>query len=189
MSIFNVIGHRCYKLDKPCETFQTYSNKNNTMSRIEGLTMMDRSVDVLADLKEFNEIYQKYTKCTDITIHDSAKSECTEEDRDIETVNDAYDKLITTDGSGSGSINKLQNAPLTQYISYQVYDDKRGKIMKTHSEIIPLRKELDSKMKQLTDDEDNINSDYKEKYDATMYSSLVLSVVLTSSLFFIFKKL
>ena len=61
--------------------------------------------------------------------------------------------------------------------------------MKTHSEIIPLRKELDSKMKQLMDDEDNINSDYKEKYDATMYSSLVLSVVLTSSLFFIFKKL
>ena len=189
LSIFNVIGHRCYKLDKPCETFQTYSNKNNTMSRIEGLTMMDRSVEVLADLKEFNEKYQKYTKCTDTNLSESEKSECTEEDRDIETVNDAYDKLITTDGSGSGSINKLQNAPLTQYISYQVYDDKRGKIMKTHSEIIPLRKELDSKMKQLMDDEDNINSDYKEKYDATMYSSLVLSVVLTSSLFFIFKKL
>ena len=36
---------------------------------------------------------------------------------------------------------------------------------------------------------DNINADYKDKYDATMYSSLVLSVVLTSSLFFIFKKL
>ena len=44
-------------------------------------------------------------------------------------------------------------------------------------------------MKQLMDDEDNINADYKYKYDATMYSSLVLSVVLTSSLFFIFKKL
>lgn len=185
LSIFNVIGHRCYKLDKPCETFQTYSNKNNTMSRIEGLTMMEESVNVLADLKEFNEKYQKYTKCTDTTL---SESDCTEADKNKQTVIDVYNKLINADGN-SGSIQMLREAPLTQYISYQVYDDKRGKIMQTHSEIIPLRKELDSKMKQLMDDEDNINSDYKEKYDATMYSSLVLSVVLTSSLFFIFKKL
>ena len=188
LSIFNVSGHRCYKLDKPCETFQTYSNKNNTMSRIEGLTMMEESVNVLADLKEFNEIYQKYTKCTDITLPDSAKSDCTEADKNKQTVIDVYNKLINADDI-SGSIQKLKSAPLNKYISSQDYETNHTNILQTHSEIIPLRKELDSKMKQLMDDEDNINSDYKEKYDATMYSSLVLSVVLTSSLFFIFKKL
>jgi len=184
LSIFNVIGNRCYTLNKPCETFQSYSNKNNTMSRIEGLTMMEESVKVLADLKEFNEKYQKYTKCTDATLPDSVKSDCTNADKDIQTVNGIYDKLMT-----NGSIQDLQGAPLNQYISSADYEKNHKKIVGTHSEIIPLRKELDSKMKQLTDDEDNINSDYKDKYDATMYSSLVLSVVLTSSLFFIFKKL
>ena len=184
LSIFNVTGNRCYTLNKPCETFQTYSNKNNTMSRIEGLTMMDSNVEVLADLKEFNEKYQKYAKCTDTTLHDSVKSDCTDADKDIQTVNSIYDKLMT-----NGSIQELKSAPLNMYISSAKHETNHAKILKTHSEIIPLRKELDSKMKQLMDDEDNINADYKDKYDATMYSSLVLSVVLTSSLFFIFKKL
>ena len=186
LSIFNVSGSRCYTLNKSCETFQSYSNKNNTMSRIEGLTMMDTSVEVLADLKEFNKKYQKYVKCKDITLPDSAKSDCTEADRNIQTVNDVYDKLMT---DGSGSIQRLKSAPLNRYINSADYETKHTEILQTHSEIIPLRKELDSKMKQLMDDEDNINADYKDKYDATMYSSLVLSVVLTSSLFFIFKKL
>jgi len=186
LSIFNVSGNRCYTLNKSCETFQSYSNKNNTMSRIEGLTMMDTSVEVLADLKEFNKKYQKYVKCKDITLPDSAKSDCTEADTNIQTVNDVYDKLMT---DGSGSIQRLKSAPLNRYINSADYETKHTEILQTHSEIIPLRKELDSKMKQLMDDEDNINADYKDKYDATMYSSLVLSVVLTSSLFFIFKKL
>ncbi|MDC1151369.1 hypothetical protein OAS95_02205 [Pelagibacteraceae bacterium] len=185
LSIFNVSGNRCYTLNKSCETFQSYSNKNNTMSRIEGLTMMDTSVEVLADLKEFNKKYQKYVKCKDITLPDSAKSDCTEADKNIQTVNDVYDKLMTTDGS----IQNLKSAPLNRFINSADYETKHTEILQTHSEIIPLRKELDSKMKQLMDDEDNINADYKDKYDATMYSSLVLSVVLTSSLFFIFKKL
>jgi len=185
LSIFNVSGNRCYTLNKSCETFQSYSNKNNTMSRIEGLTMMDTSMEVLADLKEFNKKYQKYVKCNDITLPESIKSDCTEADKNIQTVNDVYDKLMTTDGS----IQNLKSAPLNRFINSADYETKHTEILQTHSEIIPLRKELDSKMKQLMDDEDNINADYKDKYDATMYSSLVLSVVLTSSLFFIFKKL
>ena len=184
LSIFNIIGHRCYTLNKSCETFQSYSNKNNNMSKIEGLTMMEANINVLADLKEFNEKYQKYVKCTDITLPDTVKLNCTTEDRNIQTVNDIYDKLMD-----NGSIQKLQQAPLNKYINIAEYEETHKKILGTHNEIIPLRKELDSKMKQLMNDEDNINADYREKYDKTMYYSLVLSVVLTSSLFFIFKKL
>jgi len=184
LSIFNIIGHRCYTLNKSCETFQSYSNKKNNMSKIEGLTMMDANINVLADLKEFNEKYQKYVKCTDITLPDTVKLNCTTEDRNIQTVNDIYDKLMD-----NGSIQKLQQAPLNKYINIAEYEETHKKILGTHNEIIPLRKELDSKMKQLMNDEDNINADYREKYDKTMYYSLVLSVVLTSSLFFIFKKL
>jgi hypothetical protein len=154
------------------------------MSKIEGLTMMDANINVLADLKEFNEKYQKYVKCTDITLPDTVKLNCTTEDRNIQTVNDIYDKLMD-----NGSIQKLQEAPLNKYIKPAEYEENHKKILGTHTEIIPLRKELDSKMKQLMNDEDNINADYREKYDTTMYYSLVLSVVLTSSLFFIFKKL
>ena len=182
LSIFNVSGHRCYTLNKSCETFQSYSNKENTMTKIEGLTMMDSSIKALADLKEFNKTYQKYVKCTDITIPDSIKSDCTDADKDIQTVNNVYDTL-------SRSLSELKKAPLNRFIDSAAYETNHNKIIQTYSEIIPLRKELDSKMKLLMDDKDNIYADNKEEYDTTMYYSLVLSVVLTSSLFFIFKKL
>ena len=65
----------------------------------------------------------------------------------------------------NGSINRLQTAPLNKYKSSADYDTKHTEILQTHSEIIPLRKELDSKMKQLMDDENNIHSDYKDKYE------------------------
>ena len=184
LSIFNIVGNYCYTLNKSCETFQSYSNKNNTMSKIEGLTMMDANINVLADLKEFNQKYQKYVKCTDITLPESAKTQCTEEDTNITTVNAVYDKLMD-----NGSIQKLQDAPLTKYISTNESNNNHTNIVKTHNEIMPLRKELDAKMNQLMDSESSIYDEYNEKYDMTMYSSLVLSVILTSSLFFIFKKL
>jgi DNA-binding transcriptional regulator YhcF (GntR family) len=154
------------------------------MSKIEGLTMMEENINVLADLKGFNQKYQKYVKCTDITLPEMAKAACTKEDANIQTVNDAYNTLMD-----NGSIQKLRNAPLTNYISVEESKKNHNSIVKTHNEIIPLRKELDAKMNQLMDSENNVHDDYKKKYDNTMYSSLVLSVVLTSSLFFIFKKL
>ena len=183
ISVLNITGKRCYTINSSCETFQSYSNKNN-MSKIEGLTMMEENIDVLADLKGFNQKYQKYVKCTDITLPEMAKSACTTEDTNIQTVNDAYNTLMD-----NGSIKKLRNAPLTNYISVEESKKNHNSIVKIHNEIIPLRKELDAKMNQLLDSENNVHDDYKKKYDNTMYSSLVLSVVLTSSLFFIFKKL
>ena len=183
LSIFNLMGNQCYSLNKSCETFVTYSNRDN-MSKVEGLTMMEENINVLDDLKNFNEKYHKYIKCSDTTISEEAKQQCTMEDSSLETVNNAYDKLMK-----DGSIQKLQNAPLNAFSTVTEYENNHTQIIKKHSEIIPLRNELDSKLKQLMDDENSVNADYKKTYDTTMYSSLVLSVILTSSLFFIFKKL
>tara|TARA_B110000285_G_scaffold82713_1_gene95202 strand:- start:8648 stop:9943 length:1296 start_codon:yes stop_codon:yes gene_type:complete len=183
LSIFNLMGNQCYSLNKSCETFVTYSNRDN-MSKVEGLTMMEENINVLEDLKFFNEKYHKYIKCSDTTISEEAKQQCTMEDSSLETVNNAYDKLMK-----DGSIQKLQNAPLNAFSTVTEYENNHTQIIKKHSEIIPLRNELDSKLKQLMDDENSVNADYKKTYDTTMYSSLVLSVILTSSLFFIFKKL
>lgn len=185
LSIFNLKGNICYSLNKICETFQPYSNKEN-MSKIEGLTMMEENMNVLEDLKIFNEKYHKYIKCSDITLSEETKQHCTSEDSNIEIVNDAYDKLMDNE---SGSISRLQKAPLNVFSTITEYENNHKEIIEKHKQIIPLRKELDSKLKQLMDEKNSINADYKKKYDRTMYSSLVLSVILTSSLFFIFKKL
>ena len=153
------------------------------MSKIEGLLIMNENINVLADLKDFNEKYSKYIKCTDITLPSNIK-QCTQSDNNIQTVNDAYLRLMD-----NGSIKNLQNAPLNRYSTVSEYEVMKTNMLKKHSEIIPLRQELDSKLKQLTNTKDSIYSDYNNTYDSTMYTSLGLSVVLTSTLYFIFKAL
>jgi len=183
LSIFHLSGTRCYSLNKSsCETFQSYINNKN-MSTIEGLTMMDENLNVLADLKDFNEKYSRYIKCHDITLSDNIKQDCTSEDN-IYSVNNAYSKLME-----NGSIQTIQNTPLNKYSTVAEYERNKRDLLKTHSEIIPLRQELDQKLKFLTDDKNSFLADYSTNYDNTMYTSLGLSVVLTSTLYFVFKQL
>ena len=182
LSIFNLLGNQYYTLNKSTETFQLYSNKAE-MSKVEGLTIMEENINVLTDLKDFTEKYHKYIQDCDIITTD-IETLCTEKKTALDT---AYTKLYNN--NNDGSIQDLQNAPLNVFSTKDEYGKKCAEIRKKHSEIIPLRKELDSKLNQLTDDKNSINADYKKQYDITMYSSLVLSVILTSSLFFIFKKL
>jgi len=182
LSIFNLYGNKCYTVNKFCETFQPYINKKN-MSKIEGLTMMDENIQVLEDLKQFSEKYNKYITCSDITLPENIRAGCSDEDKNIDTVNNAYNKLTTE------SITKLQNTPLNNFSTVAEYETTHNEIIKKHKEIVPLRKELDEKLRQLNAEEESMLNDYKLKYDNTMYTSLVLSVVLTSSLYFIFRKI
>ena len=185
LSMFNLSGNICYSLNKTsCETFQSYINNKN-MSTIEGLTMMDENINVLADLKDFNKKYSKYIKCNDITLSDNIKQDCTSEDN-IYSVNNAYSKLMDND---NGSIKILQNTLLNKYSTVAEYESMKKEVLKQYNEIVPLRQELDHKLKILTDDKNSFLADYSTNYDNTMYTSLGLSVVLTSTLYFIFKQL
>lgn len=184
LSIFNLSGNQCYSINKTsCETFQSYINNTN-MSNIEGLTIMNENIQVLADLKKFNEKYNKYIKCSDITLPDNIKQHCTAEDKDIQSVNNAYSQLMD-----NGSIQSLQSSPLNQYSTTTEYTNMKTHTLNTHSQIVPLRQELDNKLKDLMGDKQSMTSDYNKKYENTMSTSLVLSVILTSSLYFIFKNL
>ena len=184
LSIFNLSGNQCYSINKTsCETFQSYINNTN-MSNIEGLTIMNENIQVLADLKNFNEKYNKYIKCSDITLPDNIKQQCTAQDKDIQSVNNAYSQLMD-----NGSIQSLQLTPLNLYSTTTEYTNMKTHTLNTHNQIVPLRQELDKKLKDLMDDKQTMTSDYNKKYENTMSTSLVLSVILTSSLYFIFKNL
>ena len=90
------------------------------MSNKEGLTMMDANINILEDLKQFNQKYHKYIKCSDNTLSDDAKSGCTSEDSNMNTINDAYAKII----GDNGTLTKLQTAPLNNFSNVTEYETK-----------------------------------------------------------------
>ena len=50
-----------------------------------------------------------------------------------------------------------------------------------------MRREMDTKLKELYLTEDSIANSYKQKYDSTIYSHILLSALATSLLYYIFK--
>ena len=185
ISNFNLIGRFCKTVNGPCETFEAYTNKTN-MPRFEGLTMMDAESNLLAHLNEFNEKYARYVNCNNSILNKDNKLGCSTADKDINTVNEVYNKISNP---SSGSISTVTSVPVTVFSTHEEYERKHSQLLEDHNEIIPLRRELSQKMTQLTEPEKSILNDNMRKNETTSYISMLLTVAVTSSLFFIFKKI
>ena len=129
--------------------------------------------------KDYIEVIQKELDHEEAMLRGGA-------DRYIKTVNDAYNKISDL---SSGSISTVTNVPVTSYSTHEEYEKKHSKLVDEHNEIMPLRRELSQKMTQLTEPEKSILNDNMRKNETTSYISMLLTVALTSSLFFIFKKI
>lgn len=89
----------------------------------------------------------------------------------------------------SGKIARLKSAvsKLTPDSNNPTRDTNALKIY--HNEILKNRNELDIKMKEINRSQDSVYSMYKAKYDSTMYSSIIWTILATSLIYYIFVKL
>ena len=119
------------------------------------------------------------------------KLNCSSIDFDYNTVQTAYSKLLVQTSNGTnvyGSILDVSNTRLSNP-SYAVYDASRVYIKNTYNnEILNLRSELDAKLKELNGNVDSISNEYKERFDSTIYSGLMITVLATSMLYYIFQR-
>ena len=185
ISNFNLVGSFCKMVNGSCETFEAYINKT-TMPQIEGFAIMDAEVNLLADLNDFNTKYARYVNCNNVILNKDNKLGCSIVDKNINTINVAYNKISSHNG---GSISNIYRTPVTSFSTHEEYEKKHNEIVEKHNEIIPLRRELSQKMTQITNPEKSILNDNLRRNETTSYISMLLTVALTSSLFFIFKKI
>jgi len=84
-------------------------------------------------------------------------------------------------------INVLNNSNLKGNI---IYDTSNNYIKSNYNNIINERSELEAKMKELYKSNDSIfNSDFRSKYDATMLTGIIWSVLAGCVLYYTFTKL
>jgi len=185
ISNFNLVGSFCKTANGSCETFEAYINKTN-MPQIEGFTVMDAEANLLADLNDFNAKYARYVNCNNAILNKDNKMGCSMVDKNINTINVAYNKISSKNG---GSISNIYRARVTKFSTHEEYAKDHTEILEKHNEIVPLRRELSQKMTQITNPEKSILNDNLRRNETTSYISMLLTVALTSSLFFIFKKI
>jgi len=162
------------------------------MNEIEGLTTLEAESILLDQIIDFNKKYARYVTCNDSTMNPNNKLMCSAIDLSYNTIQTAYSKILVETSKGEnvyGSILDVSNTKLSNNISYAVYDSSHSYIKNTYNdEILNLRNELDTKLKELNSNKDSISAEYKNRFDSTIYSGLMLTVLVTSMLYYIFQR-
>jgi hypothetical protein len=176
------------KLYNTVEGFTEYiSSHYNNMPIIEGLSdtdnnnitaLMNKERELLDQLADFNTKYVRYIHCNDPKSNKDCVSGSEPTSQELKTKITNISNIINTMNSASASISQNNNFQ-------SVHDD----ILVDYYKVVKLRNELDMKVKQLYDPENSKIADFKNSYDSTIYSGIIISALATSMLYYIFTEL
>ena len=148
-------------------------NINKTIPNIEGLTTIDSGNSIVGyklinDINDFNEKYKSYLEC--VSVNKNKGNVC-----------------LSNYNYVNSYINILNDTNLKVNV---VYDNSNNHISMTYNNVIKNRNELEAKMKELYKTNDSLyNSEFRAKYDATMLSGIVWSILAGSVLYYAFMKI
>jgi len=88
------------------------------------------------------------------------------------------------------TISQLNNA-LSNYkgITQREYKARFNKLIRNYDKILNRRKDLDAKLAELYGTNDGINNFYKNQYAATMFAKIMLTILVTSLVYYTFMKI
>lgn len=145
---------------------------NQLIPNIEGLTTFDNGNSIVGDklnndINDFKHQYKTYLECSSIY----GNSEI----------------CINNYNFINSYINVLNDTNLKGNI---VYDTSNNLISTRYDSILKDNNELEAKMKELYKTNDSLfNSDFRDKYNATMLTGIIWSILAGSILYYTFTKL
>lgn len=170
-------------------------------------TLFDLEKKVIDALDDFNQKYAIYLRCSEgiydinevnYNIKYEGKSGCpadsSNKDANATTVQTAYAILKTRIYALNNALTNISGT--SGGITPEEYNSRYSGILAKHADIIKLREELDSKMMDI-EAVDNLDKRHKNPrvqdvftyHDTTIYSSLMLTVLATSLLYYAFVKM
>jgi hypothetical protein len=145
--------------------------------------------NILAELADFDIKYAKYIYCNNATNNTSS---CTDADKNKDTLTNAYNKLVSQGPNGANLIN-LQNVITSMNVNDKMtkaqYDASLNSLIAKHQNLLAFRRNLDDKMQILYNVDNENYTDNKLKYDATVYSGIIWTVLASSIVYYMFTKL
>lgn len=78
---------------------------------------------------------------------------------------------------------------LTSGINQDTVNTNYNSILSKYNNLVDTRSKLDQQMKDIQKTSDSVYSMYKGSYDSTMYSQILLTVLATSLIYYVFVKL
>ena len=159
---------------------------------IDNISKLER--DLINKINNFNLIYSCYLH-TPNNPNPNAKYVSSNQlgscSKFTSLSSDTQKKLLdTTKKEIEYTISKLNNA-LSNYkgITQRDYKAKFNKLIRNYDKILNERKNMDAKLAELYGTNDGINNFYKNAYTATMFSKIMLTILVTSLVYYTFMKI
>ena len=158
----------------------TYANSGSSTQPTNTFTVYQMENQMV---KFYNTFLTEYSKCVKnvTTICTNSLPDCTEAEkaliqaRNMELIlKSAIEKIPD---SVKGNINQV------------MVDASYNYILSNYNNLVNTRSKLDQQMKDIQKTSDSVYSMYKGSYDSTMYSQILLTVLATSLIYYVFVKL
>jgi len=157
----------------------------NNMPRIEGMSLMDKT-QLKDAIDDFNQKYAQYVRCNSSTENPDNVLNCREEEMDKEYVLDAYE-------TAKEKIKTLQDSPVKGDITLSTsFKREFDEMVKGHKDLQKMRNDVAIMNAEVgTNNKSKISSmeqDFDREHRYTMYTNMMLTVLGTTMLYYIFFK-
>lgn len=191
LSEWALFGRKCTTIEGTCNGFVS-----TTTGAVEGMTMMNASLNLHEAINDFNEQYVKYIECNDNTLNPSnSVLNCSAEDMDKKSLEEKYNKIVTYDKNkkvDGGIIYTLQNVNLNEITGKGIgeFDASHNEITDMYDDDIKeLRNDIQTKMNYIQNKKHSISSDINNMYHYNELGTIALSILATTTLYYVFFKL
>lgn len=157
----------------------------NNMPTIEGMTLMDKT-QLTDAINDFNHKYAQYVRCNSSTENPNNVLNCREEEMDKEYVLDAYE-------TAKEKIQTIQDAPVKGDITISAsFKREFDEMVKGHIDLQKMRNDVTIMKTEVNDNSNGtintMGEDYEQEYRYTMYTNMMLTVLGTTLLYYVFFK-
>jgi len=158
--------------------------------------MMNASLNLHEAINDFNEQYVKYIECNDNTLNPSnSVLNCSKEDMDKKLLEEKYKKIISYDKDkkvDGGILYTLQSINLDEITAKGIgeFDASHNEITDMYDgDIQELRNDIQTKMNYIQNKKHSISSDINNMYHYNQFGTIALSILATTTLYYVFFKL
>jgi hypothetical protein len=141
-------------------------------------TIYDLEKIVFDSLNDFNTTYSQYIRCTAVNCTDTTitKEGVINKQTDLNIKIQAYSNAYNQVNSTTSSMDTMDST-------------KMKTLMDTYNTVVNKRNELDVKMMEFNQTIESNYMEYKGQYDSTKYTNILITVLATSLIYYIFVKL
>ena len=186
---WSLFGKVCMNTDGTCGDFI-----QDTTENFEGMSTMDTSLRLHETINDFNEQYARYVECKDRELNPYNRVlKCSKKEMNKRDLMKKYNKIISYDRKKrrkKGIVYTLQNTKFNQATSQEVFDTTHDKIINMYeNDIHKMRSEINAKMDYIHQKKNSLASDIEDQYHYNRYGGVMLSILATTTLYYVFFRL